>query len=195
MKGLLLKDWYMLMKYYRNFLIVVAAMYFLFLFSEANPFFLVYPMIVTVMIPISLISYDEKSCWNIYCDAMPCTRAQVVSAKYIFCLLGCMAVLLFSSLIIAFKSAEEGLMLLYVSGSIGVLVPALILPVIFKFGVEKGRFVYYFGIAAICGAGVGVSFVDISVPTPLIIFLPLAVLAIFALSWLLSIKLYSKRCL
>lgn len=195
MKGLLLKDWYMLIKYYRNFLFVIVGMSILYLFSRHNPFFLVYPMIVAVMIPISLMSYDEKTRWSTYCDALPCTRAQVVSAKYVFCILGTMAVLLFSALIISVSSGMDELIMLYIIGSIGLLVPGITLPVIFKLGVEKGRLAYYLGIAIICGAGIAAGTIEIHLPEQLLIFMPLAAIVIFALSWLLSIRLYSKRCL
>ena len=42
-----------------------------------------YPCILAGIVPTTLLAYDEQSRWNAYSDTLACTRAQVVSAKYV----------------------------------------------------------------------------------------------------------------
>ncbi len=74
MKGLLLKDWYMILKYCRAFLVILVIFMGVSAVSESALFFALYPMILVTMVPVTLMSYEEKSGWNIYCDTMPSTR-------------------------------------------------------------------------------------------------------------------------
>ncbi len=85
MKGLLLKDFYQLTKYCRAYL-AVALVFAAAAAVNNNMFFLVYPMIMVSVIPINLISYDEKSKWNLYAGALPYSRRQLVSVKYVIAL-------------------------------------------------------------------------------------------------------------
>jgi hypothetical protein len=36
------------------------------------------------MLPVTLLSYDEKEKWHIYSGTFPYSRAQIVSSKYVF---------------------------------------------------------------------------------------------------------------
>lgn len=83
MKGLLLKEYYMIAKYCRAFLLIVVVFLAVSFFSSDNMFFIMYPAILASMIPVTLISYDEREKWNVYSGTLPYSRAQLVSAKYL----------------------------------------------------------------------------------------------------------------
>ena len=201
MKALLLKDWYMLIKYGRTLLIVLGVFIVGSAFATDTYFLLMYPVLLASVFSTSLISYDEKFGWLRYAETMPISRRLVVSEKYAITLLLSAAVLILTLLvrvpaIVAGKldlSAFGGLVVLMAASSF--IAPSLILPIMFKFGMEKGRIAYFIIIGFILVLSVMLP--DTVGPVALSVGLSLAALplaaAIFALSWLLSIKFYQKR--
>lgn len=208
MKGLLLKDWYMAMKH--------GKMLFLFMFmcllfsvvGSHNTFFMVYSMVFAGVLPVSLISYDEKSKWNLYSEIFPWSRAQVVSAKYLMAVIlvgGMWLLSVLAQCIHVIRDPSSGwggmFILLSILLVLGVFSSSIILPVIFKFGSEKGRIAYYAVIIVICGASAALSTIgtemNFTIPLFWMQWLPLLLIivaiCIFAGSWMLSIKLYEKR--
>ena len=83
MKGLLLKDWYMMKKYCRYYLFVSIGFIILSMISSGNMFFVSYPCLLCGMIPVNLLGYDERSRWTEYVGTFPYTKTQIVSAKYL----------------------------------------------------------------------------------------------------------------
>ena len=83
MKGLLLKDWYMMKQYCRAYLIIATVFIAMSLFSNGNMFFIFYPCLLCGMIPVNLLGYDERSHWMQYSGTLPYTKTQLVSAKYL----------------------------------------------------------------------------------------------------------------
>ena len=82
MKGLLLKDWYMVWKYCKYYFLL-GIVFFAFSIVEDNMFFVFYPCLLCGIIPANLLGYDERSRWMQYSGTLPYTRAQIVSAKYL----------------------------------------------------------------------------------------------------------------
>lgn len=83
MKGLLLKDFYMAWRYCRILLVLVVVFIALSWADQGSLFFLLYPIILVSMIPVTLLGYDERDRWTGYSDTLPYTRGQLVSAKYL----------------------------------------------------------------------------------------------------------------
>lgn len=211
MRGLLLKDYYMAMKYCRMWLVIIIVFGLSAVFGEGNTFMLVYPCVMSGMIPMTLLSYEERSHWNSYCETMPYTRKQVVAAKYVLALV---TVILFSVIMTilqclsAMKGTSAGVTgvinlaaLLWLIGIVG---PCVLLPFIFKSGVEKGRVIYYAVIAVLCGctAAVGIEAAEADVPvnmlhfsnSPLTALLMIAIgICIFTASMWVSAKFYERR--
>lgn len=205
MKGLLLKDWYMIKKYMRSYLLLLFIFVAVSFADSNNTFFVYYPCLISGMIPTSLLAYDERSKWDLYAGTLPCTRAQIVSAKY---LLGALllAVVLITAVVQGFHMAggDEGewtgyLMLLQMLLILGCVTSSITLPFMFKFGVEKGRAAYYVMIGVVCGGSVMASSlfreamqmgITYGLTLPL---LCLAAMGLYALSWYLSIRFYEKR--
>ena len=83
MKGLLLKDCYMIKKYCRAYLLLTVIFTVVSFFGEDNLFLIFYPCFLCGVIPVNLIAYDESSRWTQYSEALPYTRALIVSSKYL----------------------------------------------------------------------------------------------------------------
>lgn len=205
MKGLLLKDFYLLTKYCRAFLIIILVFLMFSFFGDNYVMMMFYPCIVTSMLPVSLQAYDEREKWDVYCGTLPYTRSQLVSAKYILSLICSSSVLILTAL-----SQAAGLFLtqrfsvtFYLSSLAAVMIvtlisPALIMPFVFKYGSEKGRIAYYVGIGAICAVVITLSFIDLPTVSLNINGYFVAVCCIMAfafylLSWRLSIHFYTKQ--
>lgn len=207
MKGLVLKDSYLIWKMCKAFIFIMLVFVAFSVFSDGNLFFLFYPCIISSALPITLLSYDEQSKWAQYADGLPITRAQLVSSKYLVGLLGNLVVLFLSvvaqickALYLKSFSAEEFLFLIAILFSVSFFMPALIYPFIFKLGVEKGRIFYYIMIGAACGiSSLSMLFDDISgfsirfSITLLSAILFSATVLLYIASWLLSIRFYQKR--
>ncbi len=206
MSGLLLKEFYMAWKYCRLHLVItVLFLGMAMLPSAENLFLLFYPSAMASFIPVTLQSYDTQSRWNVYFETLPTSRAQYVSAKYLIGLILGEFLLALTGLsqLLAMKLSGEGslyqlLSLLSALQFLAIAPPALCLPLIFKWGVEKGRILFLvmigivFGGSAALALGVedGGSF---SLPGNLSVWLLLGVIVLYALSWVLSIRLYRTR--
>lgn len=205
MKGLLYKDLIMTMKYCRTFLLVTAIFVAALVVEPDNGFYMAYPCLFVSMIPVTLISYDERDKWDQFSGILPASRGQLVSAKYLVGLLVQLAVLVLSGIAwfvglnrAGTFAAREYLSALVILMSVALLVPAILLPCIFKLGVEKGRMAYYI-VMGLFGAGTAmVAFSDVDLNAVAFpawgaggIFLVCS--GLYALSWLLSIRIYRNK--
>lgn len=206
MKGLLLKDLYMSASYCRSYLLLVLVFLAVSFFGDDSLFFIVYPTLIASIIPVTLISYDERDSWAQCSGTLPYSRGQLVSVKYLMGLLfGCVSLVL--SLIASVVrmqlrgsfSLEELCFLAVALLVLGVLSPALLLPFIFKFGAEKGRILFYVMASLLCVVSIVVSGLGLQAALPamgyawtLAVVAAVAV-ALYALSWMLSIRFYQQR--
>lgn len=206
MKGLLLKDWYMMKKYCRAYLLIAVVFIAVSLFSNDNMFFVFYPCLLCGMIPVNLLGYDERSRWMQYSGTLPYTKTQIVSGKYLIGLLSQITILVATGVAQAAKmliahNFELGdfavLMLLMLI--VSTLTSSICLPFVFKLGVEKGRTAYYVMIGFVCGASVLASSIlrgHLVSEIQLNLILALVAVAgigIYILSWYLSIVFFKKR--
>lgn len=151
MKGLILKDITMTSRTCKSYLFVILIFLALSFFSNDSQFFILYPLMMVGMIPVTLLSYDERDGWDKYSLTLPCTRAQLVSAKYLIGLIfGGVVFLLVELLLLIGLSMGGNFDFLSMSSALlllGLLGPSLLMPFSFKFGSEKGRLAYYFVLA------------------------------------------------
>ena len=198
MKGLLLKDYYMTVKYCR--MLILMVLIFAAVSAVSNSIFLIsYPFIIAGVLPVSLYAYDEKSGWCSYADAMPYSRAQQVSAKYISALVFICLVMLICTVgkALTGDSFIEDFSLLVMLCGTGLLSAAVLLPFVLKFGSEKGRWAYYPVIMIACVIAAAVfdtgSAVALELTGTAVACILAGCVLLFGLSWLLSIKIYEKR--
>lgn len=208
MKGLLLKDFYMMAKYCRTYLligIVFIAVSFAGTDSQ-NMFFVFYPCLLCGMIPVNLLAYDERSRWMEYSGTLPYTRAQLVCAKYLLGMLVQGAMLLAVGIAQGvrmqlagnFHWGEYGMIMATIF-AMATITSSISLPFMFRWGVEKGRIAYYCMIGFVCAGGYlgSVFFTESENVTmaggALAWLLILLGSAVYAASWLASVALFRKR--
>ncbi len=139
MRGLLIKDFLVLKKEMGKLLIILSIFLFVGdIFVMSIPF-------ISVYIPLIALAYDEKAKWNTYSKMLPIKRIDISLSKYY---LGYISVVIVTLFIALFKCLMVRInpgyitityeMLFYIL--IGVLsFQAINLPILFKFGVDKGR--------------------------------------------------------
>ena len=194
MKGLLLKDWYMMVKYCKAWMLILAVMMGASAFSEKPMLFLMYPVMLAGLTAVTLIAYDERSGWTTLSRSMPYSKAQLVSVKYIVTLL-LLAMAAVLAVVVQLVRAGTGAgnagsmggilgMLL----SAGLVTPAVLLPLVFRFGVEKARILYGIVLGLVIGCMIFVSMTVQNMPQLVVRALPVSAV-LFGLSWLLSIRI------
>ena len=132
--------------------------------------------------------------------------AQLVSAKYLMGLIFNGGVLLVCLGVLALRQIlGDGFDLDAFLGAgllcfvLGVAAPAFLLPLAFKFGPEKGRLLFTVLIASLCGAGFALGQTDflsgLAIGNTVVVALAAAgvTLALYLLSWRLSIHFYQKK--
>lgn len=202
MKGLFLKDFYVAKKNLRTFLIMILA------FSlgslavrDSGNFFLCYGIVMMPGITMSLISYDERYHWDSYTGAMPLSREQLVTEKY---LLHLGMVLVWLPVLLLFQRFQQvpafggaPLALLVAGLNLGLLLPGILLPIIFALGTEKGRAGYYvvlFGGMILATVSEELTSLTGYVPEAMAgIVLILLPAAVYGISWRIAIRLYKQR--
>ena len=186
----------------RTFLIMILA------FSlgslavrDSGNFFLCYGIVMMPGITMSLISYDERYHWDSYTGAMPLSREQLVTEKY---LLHLGMVLVWLPVLLLFQRFQQvpafggaPLALLVAGLNLGLLLPGILLPIIFALGTEKGRAGYYvvlFGGMILATVSEKLTSLTGYVPEAMAgIVLILLPAAVYVLSWRIAIRLYEKR--
>jgi hypothetical protein len=206
MKGLLLKDWYMMRKYCRSYLLIAAVFIAVSLYSNYNLFFIFYPCLLCGMIPVNLLGYDERSRWMQYSGTLPYTKTQIVSAKYLIGLLAQVTILIVTGIAQGVKMTVAGnfvfgefVVLMLLMLIVATLTSSISLPFIFKLGVEKGRTAYFIMIGFVCGASIlassffrGQLVAEIE-PNAILAALAVAGIGVYALSWYLSVVFFKGR--
>lgn len=206
MKGLLLKDWYLLCRHCRAYVVILLVFLGIGLLSPDSIFFLYYPVLMAGSIPVSLLSYDSMSRWESYSRTFPYSEGQLVAAKYLISLFAVLATSLVTLLACSLRMGlQEGLdlMALLQMGCVilglGLLTPALMLPWVFKFGAEKGRIVFYIVLVllmVVCGFFVGFyNSMELDLPGNFILVGPMTsgvCVLLFLGSWALS-KFFSQK--
>ncbi|MBQ7840374.1 MAG: ABC-2 transporter permease [Lachnospiraceae bacterium] len=84
MKGLLLKDWYMIVKYGRFFLLFYIMYAMFSVYSEDSVFFILMNVILNSMIVKTLMAYEEQSRWDSFAvnDAAGAVFSLILRAAY-----------------------------------------------------------------------------------------------------------------
>lgn len=198
MKALILKDFYVVWKQMRIFILVLLVI------AVGNGAFgSVFIVIWAAMLPYTAMAYDERCKWDQLAAMMPYSTWDLVLSKYVLGWLcaaaaGLLALVLqtlanFTKLLP--ESGTPGSILLGFCGSVCVL--GITLPLMFRFGVEKGRMTMFLMIFLVCiggGALAGVAVSDgtggLVLPGPVLALFPLAALVLTAVSIPLSLRLY-----
>lgn len=203
MKGLLLKDLYVTLRYCRlSFLIDLLFVTVSFFVGEDFAFFLFPVVLFSGVIPITLLGFDEKFKWEKYSGALPYSSAQIVSEKYLFGIIvqALTAGLVFIAILIRMNTvggltlSDAGCIIGALS-LISIILPALNFPLCFGLGVEVGRNIYFITICVLSAIiWQIVSRVGLPEITDALIWIAVGVVVVvYAMSWLVSIAVYGIR--
>lgn len=202
MKALLMKDFMTLAKMIRTILIIMLILSFV---PQLNMsvFFMVY----CSMLPITALGYDDRTKWHLQAAMMPYRPWEIVLGKYVLgylILAAATALTLLVGPILHYidgspLTVEQCLTVLIYALSVTVFL-AVALPIIFRFGAEKGRIAMGIGL----GVVIGIFFALIPLLTDHMDAIRLTFGQIFAiilvgaavanaLSVLLSIRFYQRK--
>ncbi len=206
MKGLILKDIYNLKKYGKT-LFLIAALYFMLSFMMDNAD--VFVGMIVIMFAITTVTsfaYDNQSGWDVYVNTMPVSRKHVVLSKYLLSGLlilagGVLAVLMgwVNGLIRHIGNFSQTLLTAYALCAAGLVFVSILLPLVYRFGVERSRVIIIAVVAVPVAAGFALSqtgtLAEISEQkmSQLLAFSPLIVAACCALSFAVSNAIYRKK--
>ena len=163
MLGLMRKDLCLLLQRSRA-LVIMVGVGVIIGFSTDGGFLMGYLTMISAILSIGTISYDEFDNGYPFLLTLPVTRKSYVTAKYLFCLLGVLAGWATASVIFAgcclvkgegFRMAQltEALAFLPVAG----LMTAVMLPLQLKYGAEKSRL----ALAVLAGVVVALGYVGV----------------------------------
>ena len=210
MKGLLLKDAYQMWYYTRWIILVSVAMMLVgvFCMKEGSNFFMQYGGLLLGILPMTLLTYDQNGRFSAYSAALPVTKEQLVGGKYLTGLCGMalaellsMAALAAAQLLWGMVSVQITVATLLQVAMLTLLGNIILLPLTYRFGYEKSRYVYYLSIGMLASfMGYFVSSGDNALNSILpahgsllvLVVVLVAVLALYALSWRLSVAWYGK---
>lgn len=210
MKGLLLKDVYQMWYYTRMLILAAVVMMLVGVLSmkEGSNFFMMYGGLMLGILPMTLLTYDQNSRFSAYSAALPVTKEQLVGGKYLIGLCGMvlaellsMAALAAAQLLWATVTVQLTMATLLQVAMLTLLGNVILLPLTYRFGYQKARYVYYLCIgllASLMGYFVssGDNALDSILPAQgsglVLVAVVAAVLVLYAASWRLSVAWYGK---
>lgn len=207
MLGLVKKDLLMIKGNIRQ--VILFLVVFLVLAFQENNIIVIVPVFVSMMVFITTFSYDEYNKWDAYAISLPVSRKNIVKAKYVASIILWVIALLVTVVITGIMGLfEQNINYFEMFGMILgcvfsiVLLEAIMFPLIFKFGVEKGRIGLFVGVFAIAGLlGFIFTGIDLENATGFIeifnkyyyILLPLAIIILLMGSYFVSKRIYLKK--
>lgn len=209
MTGLILKDLLNLRKYMKQ-LGLILILYIFLSINFKSPNYIIFMMILlTSMMIVTSMAYDESTKWDKYALTMPITKEDLVKSKYallvLLALSGGIISIIFGFIISKFIGVTNYKELLLTSGGVALaslFLFSILLPIIFKLGTEKARIfmMLIFAIPAILVTGLSSFLKDLSIPMPTeeqIKYLgyvsPIIVLIFFVISYQISVYILNKK--
>lgn len=201
MIGLILKDIYNLKKQSKIYLILLVFYFFMGMANRSISMFGTMLSVLAATLPVTAMAYDEKNNWERYALTMPLSRKDMVLSRYILGLLFAFIAFIISMASSVFLSNES--FVESVAVNVGtlcfvLLLMAIIFPILFKFGIEKGRILMILILFApsmiiLFLSNYGIQLPDEETIKPFLYYSPIAVIIIFILSLFLSISIYNKK--
>lgn len=201
MRGLLLKDLLNLRKQSKVYLLLIVFYSIIGFTNRNTAMFGGMISIVAAMIPITALAYDERSKWDGYALTMPLSRGTLVLSRYILGLIfiGAASILSFAfSAFLSEGNLYENLMSNLIVLAVGIILMSVIIPLLFKYGVEKGRILMMVILFAPTGLIMLLPKLGFAMPNEetLISFLnsiPVIAVILLVISVFMSISIYKKK--
>lgn len=157
MSGLIVKDFLILHKTLRSYLLILAiyvAVAFAGYWSAS--FVGGFMMVMVAMLPMNVFAYDKQAKWDVYGLSLPVGRTKTVAARYLAVLIMFAASAVLTTVLgVALNIAgrmeerlEEYLLSCAICVVIAMLINAIMLPLLYKFGPERAR-IMLFGVMGV----------------------------------------------
>ena len=198
MSALLLKDYYVIFRQMKIFLLLILV------FScIPGTFYSTFAVVYASMLPYTALAYDERSKWDQLAAMMPYSARDVVLGKYVFGWIGvavAAAATFVLQTILSFVWLSDvtgpSVPVILLSVCVAVCILDITLPMMFRFGVEKGRLAMFLIIFLVCASSSAISIIDRS-GGPDVGFQmwapPVVTVVLTAVSIPLAIRSYSRR--
>lgn len=165
MRGLLYKDLCLVKSLARSYLfmiLILGGMSAMGLYENSS-FLYILVSITSIMLPMNTFAYDEQAKWDRYVGSTPAGRRRAVGSKYLFTLvilvplaLLCLAVQLVPPLRGGYAPNWPEILISVVTPmTLALLLNAILLPLLFRFGTQKARIFSLIAIALGTGLAVG----------------------------------------
>ena len=156
--------------------------------------------IFSILIAITSCAYDERAGWDKYALTMPIGKRELVLSKYVvsFLILGA-GMLVFIGLNVYLQTEPtEFLGQIGIFVALGLLAADIVLPIIFRFGTEKGRtfLMLIFLVPAVLGLVMGEMEIPVNVTLSemeLCAFMLGVAILLLPLSVWMSFRMYGRR--
>ena len=159
-------------------------------------------IIFAAILPMTSITMDDIAKWDRYALTMPFTRKDIVRSKYVLMIMLIGSAILISGIIFAisfYLMPENALSfwLIILISAVGLLYSSFLLPLLYKFGSEKARYIMLLPmiLVGILIGGWVVVFGD-SLPENLLIYILITAagsICAFIASYFVSVRLYEKK--
>jgi hypothetical protein len=163
-------------------------------------------VIMFAITPITSFAYDSQSGWDVYVTTLPVSRKDVVLSKYMLSLIlvltgGMLALLMgwFGGLIKNVGNFTETLLMTYAFCAVGLVFISILLPLVYKFGVERSRVIIIAVVAIPVAVGIALSqtgtLPEINEQTigQALLLSPLVIVACSVLSYAISSAIYRNK--
>lgn len=153
MKSLILKDLFNISRNSKSMLLILVIFAVIFIPSSGVEFYIPMSVISCGMMIGATFSIDDNCRWARYAMIMPISRKELVIGKFIvltvFCAIGSLLRFVFGSIggiiankiVFSFVQIGELLFLAFAFWMISIVLTSTSIPLLFKFGSEKGRII------------------------------------------------------
>lgn len=208
MKSLLLKDLIALKSYSKTLVILIGLFIVLSFGNEDMNFLSGIIILMMTMLTITSFSYDQYAKWDLFSQTLPISRKDVVMSKYLLGILsvfsGGLLAVFFTFIISLIRSIEvNAAEIMIASGSIiliAFLFIGIVIPLVYKFGVERSRMITIAVLAVpsiivvfLSKIGVDFSALDNISPSILLLVGSVCVIGLLLVSYSISAKIYMKK--
>ncbi|MEE0777074.1 MAG: ABC-2 transporter permease [Bacillota bacterium] len=164
------------------------------------------------VLPLTTMSYDSQWGWETFALSTGISRRTMALSRYVLCLLLTLAAVVINFLMRAFlaqdSSVLESLAIVLAIAGASLMMMALMMPLMYKFGVEKGRMFLMLVVFLVMGLSFfaekvlwphviwpffGANIMDSFLIRNLAWILPLIGVAGLAISVLISLRIYAKK--
>ena len=205
MLGLIKKDLLMIKSNFKLILIMLVVFFIMALQGEFDISFI--PPFIIAMLFMTTFSYDEYNKWDAYAITLPNGRKNVVKAKYVTSLILALIALIITIILNIFvgiinNNLDFSKFIFTLSGCLFaiIFIESIMYPLIFKYGIEKGR-IGLFALSFIIVVGIRLLLKIAIIPDNIITFLdkylfiviPPIALILLLISCKISEKIYLKK--